>query len=290
MYKNFSDLLNICENENVPLWVPIIRNECKLKDITENDIKNAFRKRLDIMRKSSSKALELPQKTAGNLISGIASKQWNYANSGKTICGSSINRIMAYALSSIEINASMGRICAAPTAGSCGILPAVLFGLDDKLSLTDDELIYALITSSGLGAIVTANATVAGAEGGCQAECGTAAAISSASAVQLMGGTPKQSEQAFSISLLNILGLVCDPIAGLVQIPCAQRNASQSVNALISADLALGGMSVPVSADEVIDAMYKIGKAMPPSLRETAEGGIAASPSARKIAHNIFEK
>lgn len=288
MYTNVQELLESANKNHVPLYVPIIDNECKLKGITETELRQIFNDRLKIMYKSAHKALIQPHTTVGNLITGISKAQYDYSQSNRTICGKTINTIMAYALSSIEVNASMGKICAAPTAGSSGIMPAVLFGLKDIFNYSNDELINSMITASGLGAIVTANATVAGAEGGCQAECGVAAAISAAAAVYLSGGSPDTSINAFSISIVNILGLVCDPIAGLVQIPCAQRNASQAINALISADLAMSGMVIPVSADEIIETMYNVGKAMPSSLRETAEGGIASTPSAVKIAKKIF--
>lgn len=288
MYKNISELFSITEKEKVPLWNPILKSEAKLQNKTEDEIISMFSQRLEIMRNSAKKALNCPQKTVGNLITAVSLNQWKYSCEKSTICGQLINRVMAYALSCIEVNASMGRICAAPTAGSCGILPAVLFGLEEKLLLNEKDIILALVTAAGLGAVVTQNASVSGAEGGCQAECGTAAAISLAAAVQLMNGTPFQSINAFKISLINISGLVCDPVAGLVQIPCAQRNASQAVNALLSADLALGGMTLPFSADEVINVIFKIGKELPRSLKETALGGLAVCPTALKIKNEIF--
>jgi L-serine dehydratase len=182
----------------------------------------------------------------------------------------------------------MGKICAMPTAGSCGIVPSVLISVGEVLNKTEEDVIKALITASGLGAIVVENATVAGSEGGCQAECGVAAAMAAAGAVELKGGTPAMSMEALSFALINIMGLVCDPVAGLVQIPCAQRNASQAVNALLSADLALSGAKFPIPTDEVIDAMYKVGKLLPVQLRETAMGGIAATETGKAIADRIF--
>lgn len=200
-----------------------------------------------------------------------------------------INRTMAMALSSCEVNGSMGKICAAPTAGSCGILPAVLISVSEQLKAPQEEVLRALLVASGIGAVITENATVSGSEGGCQAECGVAAAMAAAAVVYLKGGSPEMMINACGFSLMNCMGLVCDPVAGLVQMPCAARNASQAVNALISADMALSGMGTVVPPDEIVEAMYKVGRALPVSLRETALGGIAATPTGKKIRKSIFK-
>lgn len=201
-----------------------------------------------------------------------------------------MGRVMARALSSCEVNASMGRICAAPTAGSCGIVPAVIISVCEKLGLEEESALRGLITCSGIGAIIVKHATVAGAEGGCQAECGAAAAMSAAAAVELAGVTPEMSLHAAAIAFKNILGLICDPVAGLVEVPCAKRNASQAANAITSADLALSGIKSNIPFDEVVEAMYKVGKMLPYQLRETAMGGIAATETAKGIAARIFGK
>ena len=182
----------------------------------------------------------------------------------------------------------MGRICAAPTAGSCGILPAVLIGVSEHYHLSKEETLNGLLTASGIGTVVMNNATVSGAEGGCQAECGVAAAMASAAVVQMLNGTPDMIGDVISLTLMNCMGLICDPVAGLVQLPCAQRNASQAVNAITSADMVLGGMKIPIPADEVIDAMYKVGRQLPVELKETALGGVAATPTGRKLKEKIF--
>lgn len=224
-----------------------------------------------------------------SLISGMAAKQDEYGKAGG-VSGSFINVLMARALSCSETNAAMGRICAAPTAGACGILPAVLVSMEEKYRLERRKLLEGLLTASGIGAVITKNATVSGAEGGCQAECGVAAAMASAAVVYLEGGTGRQQADAVAFSLMNVMGLVCDPVAGLVQIPCAQRNASQAVNAVISADMVLSGIESLIPADEVIDAMYRTGKMLPCELRETALGGIAATETGKKIAEKILRK
>ena len=287
MYETIAQLLKLCSEQDVPLWDMILKNEMELSEASEDVIWKRLDARLSVMRASAKKALELPQNTVGNMISGLASAQAGYAN-GDTICGHLVNRVMAMALSGSEVNASMGRICAAPTAGSCGILPAVLFGLQEEYGLSEETLRHGLMTASGLGAIIVRNATVSGAEGGCQAECGAAAAMASAAAVEMLGGSPAQCADAMALCLINCMGLICDPVAGLVQVPCAQRNASQAVNALLCADLVLGGMRSPISPDQVIDAMYRVGRMLPVELKETALGGIAATPDGMKMAEEIF--
>ena len=288
MYHSCKQLLEMAEAQDVPIHEIVIEYEMKNSDATRDEIIENMRQRYGIMYTSAEKALDQALPTEGSLISGIASTQYLYAQSGDTLCGRFINNVMARALSCSEVNASMGKICAMPTAGSCGIVPAVLISVGEEYNKTEEDVISALITASGLGTIVVENATVAGSEGGCQAECGVAAAMAAAGAVELKGGTPAMIMEAFSLALINIMGLVCDPIAGLVQIPCAQRNASQAVNALLSADLALGGMKLPIPTDEVIDAMYKVGKLLPVQLRETAMGGIAATDSAKAITERIY--
>lgn len=288
MYHRCRQLLEMAEEKNVPIHEIVIENEMKNSDISRAEVLENMKERYGIMHASSEKALNQPLPTEGGLITGIASKQYRYAQTGDTLCGKFINTVMARALSGSEVNASMGKICAMPTAGSCGIVPAVLVSVGEALNKTEEDVVKALITASGIGAVVVENATVAGSEGGCQAECGVAAAMAAAGAVELKGGTPVMSMEAFSFALINIMGLVCDPVAGLVQIPCAQRNASQAVNALLSADLALSGAKFPIPTDEVIDAMYKVGKLLPAQLRETAMGGIAATETGKAIADRIF--
>lgn len=288
MYHNLKELLEEAIKKQTPLWSVILENEMKLSQMTEDEVFMNLARRFKVMEASAHKAMDVDTYVEGSLINGFAYAQNQYAKSNDTLCGEMVNRVMAYALSSSEVNVAMGKICAAPTAGSCGILPAVLLGVRDTKKLTEREVLQGLMTASGVGAIVVKNATVAGAVGGCQAECGVAAAMAAAAAVEMSGGTPQMAMNAFSLVLINVMGLVCDPIAGLVQVPCAQRNASQAINAIICADMALAGMECIVPADEVVEAMYRVGGQMPPSLRETAEGGLAATPTAKKIQEQIF--
>ena len=290
MYHNFADMLSIAEEQKTSLWRVILQNEIKHSDLSEKEIFENLEKHWKVMDRSAHKALENPQQTALNLISGVTADQNRYAEQKGGICGRMINKAMAYALSSSEVKASMGKICAAPTAGACGILPAVLLTLKDELQLDDRKLLQGLLTASGVGAIFMKNATVAGAEGGCQAECGVAAAMAAAAAVELSGGTPRQALYAVCFTMMNCMGLVCDPVAGLVQVPCAQRNASQTVNALLSADLALGGMVSIITPDEIVESMLKVGRQLPSALRETAKGGIAVTESGKKYSKMLADE
>ena len=288
MYHNLKELLQQAEDHEVLLSEIVLQNEIEQFGTTEEAIYQKLEERYAVMKKAAVRALGERLETAGNLISGIAMQQNYYTQNGATLCGEFMNMAMAMALSGSEVNASMGRICAAPTAGACGIVPAVLISIERVKNCSRKAMLNAILTSSGIGTILMKNATVAGAEGGCQAECGVAAAMAAAAGVELCGGTPAQSVWAAVLALVNCMGLVCDPIAGLVQVPCAQRNASQTVNALTCIDLAMAGMTLPVTPDEVVEAMYKVGRMLPPQLRETAQGGLAATQSAQEIQKKIF--
>lgn len=288
MYNTMEELLDLAMENGSELWEVILKNEMKISDKGEEEIFRVLEHRYEVMEHSAERALNEELSTAGGLIEGIASKQHAYSKRRESICGSEMNLLMARALSCSETNAAMGRICAAPTAGACGILPAVLITVSEKYQLERRKTLEGLLTASGIGAIITENATVSGAEGGCQAECGVAAAMAAAAAVQMSGGSSEMALNACSFALMNCMGLVCDPVAGLVQVPCAQRNASQAVNAMLSADLALGGMKCIIPADQVVEAMYQTGRMLPEQLRETAMGGIASTPAGKEIQKTIF--
>ena len=251
MYGSIKELTELAKKESVPIWKIILDTEMKITECSEEHVYDKLDKRYEVMYKSVHKALQEPQVITGNLISGSAKKQYEYSEQQDTLGGFLINHIMALALSASEVNASMGKICAAPTAGSCGILPAVIIGVSEHYGLSRKDTLNGLLTASGIGTVVINNATVSGAEGGCQAECGVAAAMDAAAVVQMRGGTPDMIGDVISLTLMNCMGLICDPVAGLVQVPCAQRNASQAVNAITSADMILGGMTIPIPADEV---------------------------------------
>ena len=284
MYETIAQLLKLCSEQDVPLWEMILKNEIKLSEASEDVIWKRLDARLAVMRASAKKALELPQNTVGNMISGLASAQAGYAK-GDTICGHLVNRVMAMALSGSEVNASMGRICAAPTAGSCGIMPGCLVSVMKERNISREKVIEGMFTAAGFGMVIAKRASVSGAQGGCQAECGSAAAMTAAAMVEMMNGSPKQAADACAIALKNQLGLVCDPVGGLVEYPCQNRNAAGVANALIAAEMALAGIPQLISLDEMIQTMFTVGKKIPAELRETAMGGCAVTHSACEACH-----
>ena len=279
MYSCFADVERSCAGRGIAPARLFLENEMRLTGRTEKEIYDMMDARLTIMEDAANRALNGPLGSVGGLIDGLAQTQWRYAGGAQTLCGAFLNRVMARALSCSEVNASMGRICAAPTAGSCGILPAVLLTMQEEYALPRRAVLDALLTASGFGAVVMKNATVAGAEGGCQAECGSAAAMAAAALVYLRGGSASQSVDAACFAIMNLLGLVCDPVGGLVEVPCVYRNVGSCGIAFTAADLALAGISCPIDPDEVLIAMKDVGDALPQSLRETGEGGCASCPS-----------
>lgn len=287
MFNTADELLSICKENNKPISQIVIEKEMKNKNISHEDLVKKMNETLSVMKDSATSALNKSVISISGLTGGDSKKVEEYKNSGKSLTGDILVSAMAKALSTSEVNASMGRIVAAPTAGASGIVPAALLAAKDKLDLSDEKLISGLFTSAGIGEIVAKNATVSGAEGGCQAECGVAAAMAAGSIVEMAGGTPEEVFNAASFALINIMGLVCDPVGGLVEYPCALRNASGVVNAMISADLALAGVKSLVPFDEVVDAMYRVGKMLPEALRETALGGVAATPTGEALKRRI---
>jgi len=287
MYNTGEELLQKCKELNLPISEVVILDEIENTGSKREDIINRMNGIASVMKHSIDN-YEAGNRTMGNIIGGEAKKLNDYNSTTKTISGHVVHKAMTRALACSEHNASMGRICAAPTAGSSGIIPSSLITVYEELNLSHDKLINALITSSGIGKIITQNATVAGAEGGCQAECGAAAAMSAAAIVEMAGGTPEMSLTAASICLNNIMGLVCDPVAGLVEFPCNLRNSSGTVNAITSAELALAGIRTIGSFDETVEAMYSVGLAMHPDFKETAKGGIAATKTAKDIEKEVI--
>lgn len=288
MYKFSTDIIKICEQKNCKISDVVIDTEMQNSELSEIQIKQKLKSLFDIMEKSCKKTLNKAIPSVSGLTGGDAKKLYEYTNNKKTISGKDILTGVYYGLSCFEVNTSMGKIVAAPTAGSCGIVPATLLAYKEKFNIENENLILGLATASGVGNIIATNATVSGAEGGCQAECGAAAAMAAAACVEMSGGTPKQSFDAAAITLKNVMGLVCDPVAGLVEIPCAKRNAIGVANAMLSADLVLAGIISNIPFDEVVDAMYKVGRALPESLRETAKGGVANTKTGLCMCKKVF--
>ena len=241
-----------------------------------------------VMKDSSEEGFDPEKRSASGLTGGDAYKMKQAVDQNKNICGKIFGEALAKALSVSQTNACMGRIVAAPTAGSCGILPAALITIMEAKKIPEETVVDALFTASGLGMVIANKASIAGAEGGCQAECGSASAMAAGALVEMCGGTPQMVSHACAIALKNILGLVCDPVAGLVEIPCIKRNAMGVANAFTAAELALAGIESAIPADEVIWAMKRIGDSMPQTLKETAEGGLAATPSGKAMFKKVF--
>ena len=286
--KTGEELLEICNEEGIKLSEYALRCEMQSKNLSREEVLERLYRTLEVMKKSSSSGREKEVYSLSGLIGGDAYKLQKYLESGKSFTGNGAMLAMAMALSSSEVNAAMGKIVACPTAGSCGILPAVILTAKERLKLEDSELLYGLLASSAVGIIIGKNATFSGAEGGCQAECGSASAMAAAGLVELMGGTPEMSLNAAAIVIKNILGLVCDPVAGLVEIPCAKRNASGAVNAICAADLVMAGIESKIPFDDTVIAMSQVGKALPEALRETALGGVAISKTGLMMKKKVF--
>ncbi|MCB2359490.1 L-serine ammonia-lyase, iron-sulfur-dependent, subunit alpha [Clostridium estertheticum] len=284
------ELLNICKEKNIPIWEYTIMCEMDESGFSRSQIVERMRKNLNTMREAAEYGLTNETRSISGLIGGDAIKLNRYAQAKNTLTGEFMIKAMARAVSCSEVNATMGKIVAAPTAGSCGIIPAVVITAGEKLNKTEDDLINALFTSAGIGIIIAKNATLSGAEGGCQAECGSAAAMGAAAVVEMMGGTPAMAMDAAAIVIKNILGLVCDPVAGLVEVPCAKRNIAGAVSALTTADLVMSGVTSRIPFDDTVIAMYKVGKQLPCELRETAMGGLATTPTGLKLAKEILSK
>nr|WP_297174619.1 L-serine ammonia-lyase, iron-sulfur-dependent, subunit alpha [uncultured Agathobaculum sp.] len=279
-FKSAKELLALCQQEQCPISEIMRRRECVLGETARDTVDHRMERVLEIMRDSATQPIKHPTQSMGGLIGGEAKKVSAHASRGKMICGDVLGKAIIYAIAVLEVNASMGLIVAAPTAGSAGVVPGVLLALQDCYKISDNRLLDALFNTGAVGYLAMRNATVAGAVGGCQAEIGVAAAMAASAATELMGGTPEQCLDAASTVLMNMLGLVCDPVGGLVEYPCQNRNASGVANALVAAELSLSGVRQLIPFDEMLETMYTVGRRIPIELRETALGGCAITPSA----------
>lgn len=291
MYQSVKDLVQTAETQRKPLSELVIETECHESGSNRKEVWQQMRSNLLTMRAAIKQGEnELGVRSKTGLTGGEAIKLKKYRAKGKTLSGDIMMAAVENAIATNEVNAAMGVICATPTAGSSGTLPGALFMLEQRLGLSEDQMISFLFTAGGLGLIIANHAGIAGATGGCQEEVGSASAMAAAAAVEAAGGSPEQSSQALAIALSNLLGLVCDPIAGLVEIPCVKRNAIGAGNALIAADMALAGCTSMIPADECISALDKVGRSMPVDLRETGLGGLAGTPTGQAIKAKIFGK
>ncbi len=279
-FRNAKELLELCQENQMSISQVMREREITDGEMPAQEANQRMRRALEIMRGSALEPISNPVKSMGGLIGGEARKLMDCQGAGKNLCGDVLSKAMTYAMAVLETNASMGLIVAAPTAGSAGVVPGTLIALQEVYGFTDDQIVDALFNAGAIGYLAMRNATVAGAVGGCQAEVGVASAMAASAATELMGGDPKQCMNAATTVLMNLLGLVCDPVGGLVEYPCQSRNAAGVANALIAAQMALSGIDQLIPLDEMMDTMYAVGKRLPVELRETALGGCAAAPSA----------
>lgn len=286
-YKSISELVNAASSAGKTISEVVLADQAEQLCISPDTLFERMDARLSVMEDSVKAGMNPALRSTSGLTGGDASRMWDHAASGG-ICGGFTNRAMARALAVSENNAAMGKIVAAPTAGSCGILPGAVVSMLDEGRCSREAAVMALFTAGAFGMVIAQNASIAGAEGGCQAECGSAAAMAAAALVELMGGMPQQCAHACAMAIKNQLGLVCDPVAGLVEIPCIKRNVSGVAIAFSSAEMALAGIESKIPADECIGAMREVGCSIPSALRETAKGGLAATPTGERLRGQVF--
>ncbi|CDB77273.1 l-serine dehydratase iron-sulfur-dependent alpha subunit [Blautia sp. CAG:237] len=284
-FKNTKELLTLCQDHQLPISEIMRQREIIVGETTDESVNSRMARVLEIMKDAAFSPVKTPVKSMGGLIGGEAQKLSRHLASGKGICGNVLEKAITYAMATLETNASMGLIVASPTAGSAGIVPGLLLALQEVYDFSDEDIQKALFNAGAIGYLAMRNATVAGAVGGCQAETGVAAAMAASAATELMGGTPLQCTYAASTVLMNMLGLVCDPVGGLVEYPCQNRNASGVAIALVAAEMSLAGITQLIPLDEMITIMFTVGKKLPTELRETALGGCATAPSACESCH-----
>ena len=284
-FKNAKELLTLCQDHQLPISEIMRQREIIVGETTDESVNSRMARVLEIMKDAAFSPVKTPVKSMGGLIGGEAQKLSRHLASGKGICGNVLEKAITYAMATLETNASMGLIVASPTAGSAGIVPGLLLALQEVYDFSDEDIQKALFNAGAIGYLAMRNATVAGAVGGCQAETGVAAAMAASAATELMGGTPLQCTYAASTVVMNMLGLVCDPVGGLVEYPCQNRNASGVAIALVAAEMSLAGITQLIPLDEMITIMFTVGKKLPAELRETALGGCATAPSACESCH-----
>ena len=280
MHRSIESLIRESEETGRSLPEVVLKTEVEESGRSAEEIRERIRQTLAIMRAAIEEGLKGEVRSPSGLTGGRAARLWS---AGPRLLGPRVTETLARAISTLEVNAAMGLIVAAPTAGAAGVLPAIIVGASEFLGLDEERQIDAMLVAGGVGGVIAQRASIAGAEGGCQAETGTAAAMGAAAVTWAAGGTNQQVATAVALALQGMLGLICDPIGGLVEIPCIYRNASAAMQAIAAAEMALAGLDFPVPADEVIDVMGEVGRRMPVAYRETAQGGLAAAPSARRL-------
>lgn len=285
-YHSINDLVELCHKNNAQIWQVIMMDNAHERMVSEDKIFENMRLMYKAMKTADNnydKSLKSPSRMAG----GDGELMYQYNKSGRNICGDFVGMVMEKALKMGESNACMRRIVAAPTAGSCGVIPAVFISYETYFKALEDDMVKALLIASGIGAVIAENASIAGASGGCQAEIGSASAMAAAGLTFLQGGDSLQIVNSSALALKSMLGLACDPVCGLVEVPCIKRNVAGAMNAITAAQMSMAGIKSVISPDEVIDSMQRIGAAMPSSLKETAREGLAITLTAELIKREL---
>lgn len=289
-YDSIAELAAAATESNTTISQIVLEEQARQMESTPEEVYRNMEKCFTVMEASVKGGLDPELRSSSGLSGGAACRVKEAVDQKKNLYGHLFGAAMYMALAVSEYNSAMGQIVAAPTAGSCGILPAALISVMQEYKIERKKVVMAMFTASAVGMVIAKNASISGAEGGCQAECGSASAMAAAALTELMGGTPEMAANSCAIALKNILGLVCDPVAGLVEVPCIKRNAMGVANAFTASELASAGVTSAIPADEVIVAMKKIGSQMSSSLKETAEGGLAATPTGCRLCKQIFSK
>lgn len=285
-YQSLEEINELCRKETIPFWRAVLLDDMNERTVSEEESFAAMGSMWDAMLRASD-GYDQNLRSNSGLVGGMGGQMEEYRKKGDSLCGDFVSRVIVQALQMGESNACMKRIVAAPTAGACGVIPAVLVPLYREGHISRERVIEALYVTAGIGQVIASRAFIAGAAGGCQAEVGTASSMAAGALVYLKGGGNEQIVHAAAMALKNLLGLVCDPVAGLVEVPCVKRNVIGAVNALSSADMALAGIVSKIPPDQVIDAMREVGESMHVSLRETGEGGVANTPKAKEITEKL---
>ena len=286
-YLSLEEIVKDCEEKKMPFFRAVMENDMQERGVSEKDSKTRMAELWQAMR-DAAKSYDAGERSNSGLVGGAGGRMEEYRRNEEPLCGTFVSRVIAEALKMGECNACMKRIVAAPTAGACGVLPAVLVPFFEEHETEENVILEALYTAAGIGQVIAARAYIAGASGGCQAEIGTASAMAAGALVHLRGGSPRAIVHAAAMAIKNILGLVCDPVAGLVEVPCVKRNVIGAMDALSSADMALAGIESRIPPDQVIDAMKEVGDLMSVSLKETGESGLAGTPEGRSVQNRMF--
>lgn len=289
-YRTVAELVALAQSKHQSLGETVLEQEVLATEGNREEIWNGMEKSLEVMEQAVQKGIQEKVLSRSGLTGGDAKRFRDYATSGKSLSQGVVLHAVNYALATSEVNAAMGLIVATPTAGSSGVLPGCLLATGEHLGSSREQMIKALFNAGGIGFVIANNATVSGAAGGCQAEIGAAAAMAASAVAELAGGTPEQCAQAAAMALKNLLGLVCDPVAGLVEVPCVKRNSIGAAVAIVAADLAMAGITSVIPPDEVIEAMYKIGTMLPSCLRETSQAGLATTPTGLEMNDKIHNQ